>query len=91
MSKVPCANCGEMVDTGAGACAVCGAAVEDIGAAPTRVAAGLHPLSPVVFAVAAIGIAVAGTALSSLAVGIPLGLLGGGIGVWMLERGRRMR
>jgi hypothetical protein len=91
MNKIPCVNCGEMVDTAAGACDVCGAAVEDVGAAPTRAAAGLHPLSPAVFVIAAVGIGVAGTVLFTLALGIPLGLVGGGIGVWMLERGRRMR
>jgi hypothetical protein len=91
MSKIPCANCGTMVDTSAGACELCGAAVEDVGAAPTTAAAGLHPLAPAVFVVAALGIGAAGTLLSSLALGIPLGLVGGGIGVWMLERGRRLR
>jgi hypothetical protein len=90
MSKIPCVNCGEMVDTAAGACELCGAAVEDVGAAPTRAGAGLHPLAPAVFAVAALGIGAAATLLSSLALGIPLGLVGGGIGVWMLERGRRL-
>jgi hypothetical protein len=89
MNKIPCVNCGEMVDTAAGACELCGAAVEDVGAAATRAPAGLHPLAPVVFAVAAVGIGAAGTLLSSPALGIPLGLVGGGIGVWMLERGRR--
>jgi hypothetical protein len=43
-----------------------------------------------VFAVSALGVGVAGTVLSSLTLGIPLGLMGGGIGVWMLERGRRL-
>jgi len=90
MSKIPCVNCGEMVDTSAGSCELCGAPVEDVGAAPTRATAGLHPLAPAVFAVAALGVGVAGTVLSSIALGIPLGLVGGGIGVWMLERGRRM-
>lgn len=91
MSKIPCANCGEMVDTLAGACELCGAAVEDVGAAPTTAAAGLHPVAPAVFVVSALAIGVAGTLLSSLALGIPLGLVGGGIGVWVLERGRRFR
>jgi len=50
MSKIPCVNCGEIVDTSAGACERCGAAIEDVGAAPTRAAAGLHPLAPAVFA-----------------------------------------
>jgi hypothetical protein len=90
MSKIPCSNCGEMVDTSAGACELCGAAVEDVGAAATRVTSGLHPLAPAVFVVAALGIGAVGTLLSSLALGIPLGLVGGGIGVWMLERGRRL-
>lgn len=90
MTKIPCVNCGEMVDTAGRACETCGAPVEDVGAAPTRSFAGLHPLSPLVFAVAAVAVAAVGTALSSLAFGIPLGLVGGGIGVWMLERGRRL-
>lgn len=91
MSEVPCVNCGSMVDTGAGACGLCGAAVEDVGAAPTRRSAGIHPVAPVVFAVAAVGVGVTATLLSSLAFGIPLGLVGGGLGVWMLERGRRLQ
>ena len=90
MSKIPCVNCCAMVDTSAGACELCGAVVEDVGAAPTTAAAGLHPLAPAVFVVAALGIGVAGTMLSSFALGVPLGLVGGGVGVWMLERGRRL-
>jgi len=90
MSKIPCVNCGEMIDTSAGVCELCGAAVEDVGAAPTRSMHGLHRMAPAVFVVAALGVGAAGTLLSSLALGIPLGLVGGGIGVWMLERGRRL-
>ena len=95
MSKIPCVNCGEMVETTASACEVCDAAVEDVGAAPTSATAGLHPLAPAVFVIAALGIGAlgigaVGTVPSSLALGIPLGLVGGGIGVWMLERGRRL-
>jgi hypothetical protein len=90
MSKIPCVNCGEMVDTYAGACHICGAAVEDPGAASTKQAAGLHPFAPAVFAVAAIAVGVTVSILSSPALGIPLGLVSGGIGVWMLERGRRL-
>ena len=90
MSVIPCPNCGESTETTAGACARCGAPVEDIGAAPTSKPAGLHGLAPLVFAIAAIGVGAVTTAVSSLALGIPIGLLGGGIGVWMLERGRRM-
>jgi hypothetical protein len=90
MSKIPCANCGETVDTSADACSTCGATVEDPGAAATRHAAGLHHLAPVVFAIAALAVGVAVSALSGPALGIPLGLLAGGIGVWMLERGRRL-
>lgn len=90
MSKIPCVNCGEMVDTTASTCELCGAAVEDVGAAPTSTTAGLHPLAPAVFVVAALAVVAAGMVLSGLAVAIPLGLVGGGIGVWMLERGRRL-
>jgi hypothetical protein len=43
-----------------------------------------------VFVVAGLAIGAAATLLVNLAVGIPLGLFGGGIGVWMLERGRRI-
>jgi hypothetical protein len=48
-------------------------------------------MAPVVFVVAALVVGAAGTLAVSLALGIPLGLMGGGIGVWMLERGRRLR
>jgi hypothetical protein len=55
-----------------------------------RAHAGIHPAAPIVFVVAGLAIGAAATLLVNLAVGIPLGLLGGGIGVWMLERGRRI-
>ena len=90
MSKIPCVNCGEMVEVAAGACELCSAAVEDVGAAATSATAGLHPLAPAVFVVAALAVGAAGMVLSGLALAIPLGLVGGGIGVWMLERGRRL-
>jgi hypothetical protein len=45
---------------------------------------------PIVFAAAGLGTGVAVTLATSLALGIPAGLFGGGIGVWMLERGRRL-
>jgi hypothetical protein len=44
----------------------------------------------VVFVVAALAIGALVTLTLSLALGIPAGLFGGGIGVWMLERGRRV-
>ncbi len=90
MSEIPCVNCGEIVDTTAASCELCGAVVEDVGAASTGATAGLHPLAPAVFVVAALAVGAAGTVLSSFALGLPLGLVGGGIGVWMLERGRRL-
>ncbi len=84
-----CLNCGEMVPAGSDRCRSCGTTVSR--SRPVGRTSGLHPFSPLVFAVAAVAIGAATTAAVSLALGIPLGLLGGGIGVWMLERGRRLR
>ena len=85
-----CLNCGEMVSAGSDRCQNCGTPVSRSRKTTNR-ASGLHPLSPLIFAVAALAIGAAATLVVNLAIGIPLGLLGGGIGVWMLERGRRLR
>jgi len=85
-----CLNCGEMVAADSDRCQNCGTPVSRSRPTTSR-ASGLHPLSPLVFAVAAGAIGAATTLAVNLALGIPLGLLGGGIGVWMLERGRRLR
>jgi hypothetical protein len=54
-----------------------------------RAHGGIHPAAPIAFAVAGLAIGAAATLVVNLTFGIPLGLLGGGIGVWVLERGRR--
>jgi hypothetical protein len=51
----------------------------------------LHPLAPVVFAAAGLAVGIVTALVSGPALAVPLGLFGGGIGVWMLERGRRLR
>jgi ribosomal protein S27E len=91
MSSELCLSCGEMVPAENVRCENCGAAVVRSRAPNSGGGAGIHPMAPVVFVVAALAIGGAGTLAVSLALGIPLGLMGGGIGVWMLERGRRLR
>ncbi len=91
MSSQLCLSCGEMVPDDSPRCENCGAAVVRSRSTGSGARAGIHPLAPVVFVIAALAIGGAGTLLVSLALGIPLGLMGGGIGVWMLERGRRFR
>jgi hypothetical protein len=90
MSSELCLNCGEMVPAETDRCPNCGSPVTR-SRSSSSARTGLHPLAPGVFVVAALVIGAAGTLAVSLALGIPLGLLGGGIGVWMLERGRRLR
>lgn len=91
MSSELCLSCGEMVAAENNRCENCGAAIVRPRAPGGAGRAGIHPIAPVVFVVAALAIGTAGTLAVSLALGIPLGLMGGGIGVWMLERGRRFR
>jgi hypothetical protein len=91
MSSELCLSCGEMVPAESPRCENCGAAVARSRSSGTGAKSGIHPLAPVVFVVAALAIGGAGTLAVSIALGIPLGLMGGGIGVWMLERGRRFR
>lgn len=50
-----------------------------------------HPLAPLVFAVVGLAVGVLTAVVFSPALGVPLGLLGGGMGVWAVERGRRLR
>jgi hypothetical protein len=51
----------------------------------------LHPLTPIVFAAAGIAVGVVTALVWGPALAVPLGLFGGGIGVWAVERGRRLR
>ena len=90
MSSELCLSCGEMVPADSHRCPHCGAAVVPSRASNGRQGGGLPQLAPVVFVVAALAFGIAGTLAVSLALGIPLGLLGGGIGVWMLVRSRRL-
>lgn len=70
-------------------CGRCGFSTSDPTGSQGARATGMHPLAPVAFVVAGLAVGLAATLLVSLALGIPLGLVGGGIGVWVLERGRR--
>ena len=51
----------------------------------------LHPLTPLIFAAAGLAVGIVTALAYGPALAVPLGLLGGGIGVWMVERGRRLR
>ncbi len=84
--EINCPNCGEPVTTDSVRCPRCG---HNLAAGGGLAISGLHPLAPVVFVVAGLAIGVGATVLASLAIGIPVGLFGGGLGVWMIERGRR--
>jgi hypothetical protein len=86
MSGEVCPNCGETMDAGSTRCGACGLPVGGSNLAR----AGLHPAAPIVFAAAGLAVGAAVTLATSLALGIPAGLFGGGLGVWMLERGRRL-
>ena len=90
MSNDQCPNCHEAVSPRSVHCDACGLPIR----APRTVSAhahgGIHAAAPFVFVVAGLAIGAAAALAVSLAVGVPLGLLGGGIGVWMLERGRRI-
>lgn len=90
MSSELCLNCGEMAPADIDRCPSCGAAVARSRPAGDGRGA-LPPLAPIVFVVAGLAIGIAGTLAVNLALGIPAGLLGGGIGVWMLVRSRRLR
>jgi len=52
---------------------------------------GLHPLAPLFFILAGVLIGILATLALGPTLGVPLGLLGGGLGVWAVERGRRLR
>ena len=61
--------------------------LESIGPSSTH----LHPLAPLVFVAVGLAVAIATALAFGPALAVPLGLFGGGIGVWMVERGRRLR
>lgn len=51
----------------------------------------LHPLAPLVFAATGIVVGFLAAYVFGPELGVALGLLGGGLGVWIVERGRRLR
>ena len=89
MSSERCPNCGEETNPRSAHCEACGLPVRRARKLPNA-HAGIHPAAPIAFVVAGLAFGAAATLLVNLTVGIPVGLLGGGIGVWMLERGRRL-
>ena len=57
----------------------------------SRGLAGLHPLALVAFAAGGLAVGIGAAFAFSPALAVPLGLLGGGVGVWVVERARRLR
>lgn len=82
-----CPNCGEPVARDSVRCPRCG---HNLVAGRGLAIGGLRPLAPVVFVVAGLAVGAGATVLAGLPIGLPLGLFGGGLGVWVLERGRRL-
>ena len=106
MSEVTsCPNCGTAVAANSDRCPSCREPVADSLTAgeagnPELTAEelpdldqrhGLHRLAPLVFAVVGTGVGIWMAATFGPVLGVALGLLGGGIGVWVLERSRRLR
>lgn len=89
MSSQLCIGCGELAAPGEARCVSCGRELVPQ-RAQARAITGLHPLAPLVFLAVGLAVGVVVSAAVSFGVGVPVGLLGGGIGVWMLERGRRL-
>ena len=90
MSTETCPHCGETLSAGGGDCRSCGAPVGRAGNQAALLRSGIHPAAPIVFLLAAGAALFAGILLFSVTFAIPLALFGGGIGVWVLERGRRL-
>jgi hypothetical protein len=91
LSGERCPSCNEAVGANSAFCNACGFALRSGAGASATSRAGIHPAAPLVFILAGLAAAGAATLVVSLAVAIPLGLFGGGLGVWVLERGRRLR
>jgi hypothetical protein len=89
MSTQSCHHCGEPLLSRSAHCVACGAPA-GAGILSPSTHPGLHAAAPLVFLLASLAIGLAITLSVSLAAGVPLGLLGGGLGVWVLERGRRL-
>jgi len=89
MSTQPCLHCGEPVPAGRQECSHCGLP-QGTGNRRVLVRSGLHPAAPIMFLLAAGAAFVAGNAFAGIPLAVPLALFGGGIGVWVLERFRRL-
>ena len=97
----PCPNCGQPLAGDSAACPHCGHRRGDSDDAPGLDAherralrsegRHLHPLAPVIFILSGIAVGIGGALVAGPALGVAVGLLGGGIGVWAVERGRRLR
>jgi hypothetical protein len=92
-----CPACGQPLAVGQASCSSCGFSAGDEEAAadefrdPALRGSVLHPLAPVVFVLAGLAVGILATMVYGPALGVPVGLVGGGLGVWVLERGRRLR
>ena len=67
-----------------------GAEAEDLHVLATE-GSRLHPLSPLVFAVAGVTVGLLAALAAGPELGVALGLLGGGLGVWALMRSGILR
>ena len=102
MSEDPqCPNCGQPVANDGVSCGACGYRLEqpepgapdaeDLQALAATEGRRLHPLSPVVFAVSGVAVGLLAAFVAGPELGVALGLLGGGLGVWALLRSGLLR
>ncbi len=96
-SEGACPACGQPLTAGRASCSSCGFSPDDrekkAGKSddPAVRSSVLHPLAPVVFVLAGLAAGIVTTMVYGPALGVPVGLVGGGLGVWVVERGRRLR
>ena len=93
--SVTCGRCGHRLGKSPGAPDPPEPAEPDIDAEELQVLAGesrrLHPLSPLVFAVTGVIVGLLAALAAGPELGVALGLLGGGLGVWALMRSGILR
>ena len=93
--SVSCANCGHRLGESQGAPDPQEPAAPDIDQEELLALAGegrrLHPLSPLVFIVAGVTIGLLAALAAGPELGVALGLLGGGLGVWAVMRSGILR
>ena len=92
--SVSCSRCGHLLgDPHGGSDPEPGA--PDVGAEDLQVLAGegrrLHPISPLVFALVGVTVGLLVALATGPELGVALGLLGGGLGVWALMRSGILR